>query len=82
MRKDQHQPAALGEVDVDVTEVGFQTLAGVVARLLAKDPARRYQSCREFIDAARMALGIFGRGTDSLTSGVTTSGLDASAPPG
>jgi hypothetical protein len=29
-----------------------------------------------------MALGIFGRGTDSLAYGVTTTGLDASAPPG
>jgi serine/threonine-protein kinase len=54
----------------------------VFGRVLSKQPGGRYRSCREFIDAARMALGIFGRGTDSLAYGVTTTGLDASAPPG
>jgi Protein kinase domain len=54
----------------------------VFGRVLSKQPGDRYQSCREFIDAARMALGIFGRGTASLAYGVTTTGLDASAPPG
>ena len=54
----------------------------VFGRVLSKQPGDRYQSCREFIDAARMALGIFGRGTDSLAFGVTTTGLDASVPPG
>src|SRR5206468_9348396 len=54
---------------------------GVFGRVLSKQPGDRYQSCREFIDAARMALGIFGLGTDSLPHGLTT-GLDASAPPG
>ena len=54
----------------------------VFGRVLSKQPGSRYQSCREFIDAARMALGIFGRGTHSLAYGVTTTGLDASAPPG
>ena len=33
----------------------------VFGRVLAKRPDERYGSCREFIDAARMALGIFGR---------------------
>ncbi len=54
----------------------------VFGRVLAKRPDERYGSCREFIDAARMALGIFGHGTDSPAYGVTTTGLDASAPPG
>ena len=54
----------------------------VFGRVLSKQPGGRYQSCREFIDAARMALGIFGRGTDSRAYGLTTTGLDASAPPG
>ena len=54
----------------------------VFRRVLSKQPGDRYQSCREFIDAARMALGIFGRGTDPLAYGVTTTGPDASAPPG
>jgi serine/threonine-protein kinase len=54
----------------------------VFGPVLSKRPDERYGSCREFNDAARMALGIFGRGTDSLTYGVTTTGLDASAPPG
>src|SRR6266498_1209411 len=53
----------------------------VFGRVLAKRPDERYGSCREFIDAARMALGIFGHGTDSPAYGVTTTGLDASAPP-
>jgi serine/threonine protein kinase len=54
----------------------------VFGRVLSKQPGGRYQSCREFIDAARMALGIFGRGMDSPAYGVTTTGLDASVPPG
>jgi hypothetical protein len=54
----------------------------VSGRVLSKQPGDRYQSCREFIGAARMALGIFGRGTDSRPYGLTTTGLDASAPPG
>src|SRR6266568_55637 len=37
----------------------------VFRRVLAKQPSDRYQSCREFIDAARAALGIFGRGAES-----------------
>jgi serine/threonine-protein kinase len=55
----------------------------VFGRVLAKRPDERYGSCREFIDAARMALGIFGQRTESsLDYGVATTGLDASAPPG
>jgi serine/threonine protein kinase len=54
----------------------------VFGRVLSKRAIERYGSCREFIDAARIALGIFGRGTDSLAYGLTTTGLDASAPPG
>src|SRR5205807_1376126 len=52
----------------------------VFGRVLSKQPGGRYRSCREFIDAARMALGIVGRGTDSPAYGITTAGLDASAP--
>ena len=37
----------------------------VFGRVLAKRPDERYGSCREFVDAARMALGIFGTGTGS-----------------
>src|SRR5215471_13535758 len=37
----------------------------VFARVLAKRPDERYGSCREFVDAARVALGIFGPGTES-----------------
>ena len=47
----------------------------VFGRVLAKRPDERYGSCREFIDAARMALGIFGTGTrSSLAYGVTAAG--------
>jgi Protein kinase domain len=35
----------------------------VFGRVLAKRPDQRYGSCREFIDAARAALGILGPGT-------------------
>ena len=41
----------------------------VFGRVLAKRPGRRYQSCREFIDAARMALGIFGPGRTPSPTG-------------
>ena len=34
----------------------------VFGRVLAKRPDERYGSCREFVEAARMALGIFGHG--------------------
>ena len=55
----------------------------VFRRVLSKQPGDRYRSCREFIDAARMALGIFGRETESsLAYGVTTTGPDAGAPRG
>ena len=55
----------------------------VFARVLAKRPDERYQSCREFVEAARMALGIFGPGTESsLAFGALTAGPRAGAPPG
>jgi hypothetical protein len=51
----------------------------VFARVLAKRPGERYQSCREFAGAARMALGISGPETEpSLAFGTMTAG----APPG
>ena len=55
----------------------------VFGRVLAKRPDERYGSCREFIDAARMALGIFGTGTGSaLAYGLTTAGPQTGPPPG
>ena len=63
----------------------------VFARVLAKRPDERYQSCREFVEAARIALGIFGSGTElSMAFGTTTvlpqtgppPGSQAGAPPG
>ncbi len=54
----------------------------VFARVLAKRPDDRYQSCREFVEAARMALGIFGSGTDSsLAFGTMTRGPQTGSPP-
>ena len=54
----------------------------VFGRVLAKRPDERYGSCREFVEAARMALGIFGPGTDpSLAYGAMTAGPPAGAPP-
>ena len=53
----------------------------VFGRVLAKRPDERYGSCREFIDAARMALGIGGGSTQSsLAYGVTATGLGVSTP--
>ena len=50
----------------------------VFGRVLAKRPDERYGSCREFVEAARMALGIFGTGTESsFAYGATTAGPQA-----
>ncbi len=47
----------------------------VFGRVLAKRPDERYRSCREFVDAARIALGILGPGTEAaLAYGATTAG--------
>ncbi len=55
----------------------------VFGRVLAKRPDERYGSCREFVEAARMALGIFGSATDSsLAYGAMTAGLQTGSPPG
>ena len=55
----------------------------VFARVLAKRPGERYQSCREFVEAARIALGIIGPGTaSSFAFGTMTSGPQTGAPPG
>ena len=55
----------------------------VFGRVLAKRPDERYGSCREFVEAARMALGIFGPGTESsLAYGATTAGPQTGPPPG
>ena len=55
----------------------------VFGRVLAKRPDERYGSCREFVEAARMALGIFGTGTESsLAYGATTAGPQTGPPPG
>ncbi len=55
----------------------------VFGRVLAKRPDERYGSCREFVEAARMALGIFGPATDSSPAyGAMTAGPQTGAPPG
>ena len=55
----------------------------VFARVLAKRPDERYQSCREFVEAARMALGIPGPGTSSsLAFGTMTAMPQTGPPPG
>jgi serine/threonine protein kinase len=44
----------------------------VFGRVLAKRPDERYGSCREFVEAARMALGVFPPATEaSVAYGVT-----------
>src|SRR2546423_4523965 len=55
----------------------------VFGRVLSKRPDERYGTCREFIDAARMALGISRTGTQSSLAHIpTTINPDAAAPPG
>ena len=55
----------------------------VFSRVLAKRPDERYRSCREFVDAARIALGILGPGTEAaLAYGATTAGPQGGPPPG
>ena len=55
----------------------------VFGRVLAKRPDERYGSCREFVEAARMALGIFGTGTESsLAYGATTGAPPVGPRPG
>jgi Protein kinase domain len=55
----------------------------VFGRVLAKRPDERYRSCREFVDAARIALGILGPGTEAaLAYGATTAGPQTGRPPG
>jgi serine/threonine protein kinase len=53
----------------------------VFARVLAKRPDERYQSCREFVEAARVALGIFGPGTESSLAFGTMPALPQTGPP-
>jgi Protein kinase domain len=54
----------------------------VFGRVLAKRPEERYGSCREFVEAARMALGLPGRGTQpSLPHGVMTGEPPTAARP-
>src|SRR5205823_794425 len=55
----------------------------VFRRVLSKQPGDRYQSCREFVDAARVALGSLGPETQSsLAYGAPARGPRAGAPPG
>ena len=55
----------------------------VFARVLAKRPGERYQSCREFAGAARMALGISGPETEpSLAFGAYDGRGPAARQPG
>jgi len=55
----------------------------VFRRVLAKRPDERYGSCREFIDAARWALGIPGPGTQpSVPHGAVTGGPRMDTPAG
>ncbi len=54
----------------------------VFGRVLAKRPDERYGSCREFVEAARVALGVFGSATEaSYAYGAPSGGPQADAPP-
>jgi hypothetical protein len=60
----------------------------VFGRVLAKRPDERYGSCREFVEAARMALGVFGSATEASYAYGATPQADvppdsrAGTPPG
>ena len=54
----------------------------VFGRVLAKRPDERYGSCREFVEAARLAAGGSGSGTEASSAySATTAGPQADAPP-
>jgi serine/threonine protein kinase len=54
----------------------------VFGRVLAKRPDERYGSCREFVDAARMALGVLAPTTEtSVAFGPMAAGTQLSPPP-
>jgi serine/threonine protein kinase len=54
----------------------------VFGRVLAKRPDERYGSCREFVEAARIALGIYGQGTEaSQAYSATAAAPQADVPP-
>jgi len=54
----------------------------VFSRVLAKRPDERYGSCREFVEAARMAMGVFGSATEaSYAYGATTAAPQADVAP-
>jgi serine/threonine protein kinase len=54
----------------------------VFGRVLAKRPDERYGSCREFVEAARVALGVFGSATEaSVAYSATTAAPQADIPP-
>jgi serine/threonine-protein kinase len=54
----------------------------VFGRVLAKRPEDRYGSCREFVDAARLALGIFAPMTESSLTYGAAAPPQTDAPPG
>ena len=56
----------------------------VFGRVLAKRPDERFESCRDFVEAARVALGILGPATQSsMAFGPTmTTGPRTDTPPG
>src|SRR5204862_183330 len=55
----------------------------VFGRVLAKRPDERYGSCREFVEAARVALGAFGSATEASQAYTATAAApQADVPPG
>ena len=54
----------------------------VFGRVLSKRPDERYGSCREFVQAAQLAMGIFGPGSESPTSYGATTADPATRPRG
>jgi serine/threonine protein kinase len=54
----------------------------VFGRVLSKRPDERYGNCREFIQAAQLAMGIFGPGSESPTSYGATTADPATRPRG
>ncbi|GCE25356.1 hypothetical protein KDA_08400 [Dictyobacter alpinus] len=72
------QPPSLTQLDPNIP----YSVDAVVQKALAKDPAARYQSAREMVDALRLALGISTSLTQASFPGANAYTLNPASVPG